>query len=99
MVRKKYSKKRLALGTGFILLAIFFLIFYLWHQTEIIRLGYETGKLEQKVLSLQEEVKKLEAKKSSLLSLSRVEKIAKEKLNLMEPGEEQVFYDDFEPLP
>jgi len=99
MVRKKYSKKQLCLGIGSILLAILFLTFYLWHQTEIIRIGYETGKLEEKVLSLREEVRKLEAKKSALLSLSRVEEIAKEKLNLSEPREEQVIYDDFERLP
>jgi len=99
MVRKKYNKKQLALAIGSILLAIFFLTFYLWHQTEIIRLGYETGKLEEKVLFLREEVKKLEAKKSGLLSLSRVEEIARKKLNLIEPREEQVIYEDFERLP
>lgn len=66
---------------------------------ESIRIGYETGELEKKVSSLKEEVKKLEAKKSSLLALQRVEKIAKEELKLREPKEGQIIYDKFSPTP
>jgi len=98
MVRKKYSKKDIAVGISCVLLTTLILTLYLWHQTEIIRLGYEIGELEKEALHLREEVKKLETIKSSLLSLERVEKIAKEELKLVEPKEEQVIYDDFDPF-
>jgi cell division protein FtsL len=64
---------------------------------ESIRIGYEIGTLEEKVLALQREVDELETEKSSLLSLDRVEKIAKEELNLVEPKKEQLVYDEFIP--
>lgn len=94
MVRKKYSKKEIAIAVSCAILTFSILTFYLWYQTEIIRIGYELGELEQNVLTLTEEVKKLEAKRSSLLALERVEKIAREELNLSEPKEEQIVDDD-----
>lgn len=75
-------------------LVICILTFYLWHQAEMIRLGYETRKLEEKVMSLTEEIKTLEAKKAALLSLDRVEQIATEKLGLRAPGKDQVIFED-----
>jgi cell division protein FtsL len=79
------------------IIVIFILTFYIWHQMESIRIGYEIGTLEEKVLTLQREVDELETEKSSLLSLDRVEKIAKEELNLVEPKKEQLVYDEFIP--
>ena len=79
------------------IIVIFILTFYIWHQMESIRIGYEIGTLEEKVLTLQREVDELETEKSSLLSLDRVEKIAKEELNLVEPKKEQLVYDEFTP--
>ncbi|MBE0460561.1 MAG: cell division protein FtsL [Candidatus Aminicenantes bacterium] len=94
MVRKKLNKKKVFLGIIGTLIVVFILTFYIWHQAESIRLGYQKGELEEKVLALQKEVEKLEAKKSSLLSLERVEKIAKEKLNLSEPKKDQIIYEN-----
>lgn len=79
------------------IIVIFILTFYIWHQMESIRIGYEIGTLEEKVLTLQREVDELETEKSSLLSLDRVEKIAKEELNLVEPKKDQLVYDEFIP--
>jgi len=79
------------------IIVIFILTFYIWHQMESIRIGYEIGKLEEKVLTLGREVDELETEKSYLLSLDRVEKIAKEELNLVEPKKEQLVYDEFIP--
>ncbi len=79
------------------IIVIFILTFYIWHQMESIRIGYEIGKLEEKVLTLRREVDELQTEKSSLLSLDRVEKIAKEELNLVEPKKEQLVYDEFIP--
>ncbi len=76
---------------------IFILTFYVWHQMESVRIGYEEGELEDKVLNLRKEVESLESVKSSLLSLENVEKIAKEELKLVKPKEKQIVYDDFNP--
>jgi cell division protein FtsL len=97
MVRKKYTTKEIMLFVFCTIIVIFILTFYIWHQMESIRIGYEIGKLEEKVLTLGREVDELETEKSSLLSLDRVEKIAKEELNLVEPKKEQLVYDEFIP--
>lgn len=76
---------------------ILILTFYVWHQMESVRIGYEEGELEDKVLNLRKEVERLESAKSSLLSLENVEKIAKEELKLVKPKEKQIVYDDFNP--
>lgn len=82
-----------------IVIVMFVLTFYIWNQTESIRLGYDIGKLEENLQTMKKEVEKLETKKSSLLSLERVEKIAKEKLKLEKPKKEQILYDEFWPKP
>jgi cell division protein FtsL len=97
MVRKKYSTKEIILFVSSTIIVIFILTFYIWHQMESIRIGYEIGTLEDKVLTLGRQVDELQAEKSSLLSLDRVEKIAKEELNLVEPKKEQLVYDEFIP--
>ncbi len=79
------------------IIVIFILTFYIWHQMESIRIGYEIGTLEEKVLTLGRQVDELQTEKSFLLSLDRVEKIAKEELNLAEPKKEQLVYDEFIP--
>ena len=97
MVRKKFSKKEIFFGLIGILFALFTLCFYIWHQTESVSLGYDTAELEYTVLCLEKEVEKLETVKSSLLSLERVEKRAKEKLGLKEPKKVQIIYKDYDP--
>ncbi len=79
------------------IIVISILTFYIWHQMESIRIGYEIGTLEEKVLTLGRQVDELQTEKSYLLSLDRVEKIAKEELNLVEPKKEQLGYDEFIP--
>jgi len=78
---------------------MFFLTFYIWNQIESIRVGYKIGELEENLQSLKKDVEKLETEKSSLLSLERVEKIAKEKLKLEKSKKEQIIYDNFRPEP
>jgi len=99
MIRKKFSKKEIALGIFTAIFIIFILTFYIWHQMESVQMGYETGKQEEKVSALREDVKKLETKKASLLALERIEKIAKEELKLAPAKEYQIIYDDFNPTP
>ena len=97
MVRRKFGKKKITLGIACTLFVLFILSFYVWHQTESVSLGYDTAELEQKVIQLQKEVEKLETIRSSLLTLDRVERMARDKLKLSEPKEGQVIYKDFDP--
>jgi cell division protein FtsL len=95
MVHKKRTKKEIALGALASLMIVLTLTFYLWHITENTRLGYAIGSCENELKTLQEGVQKLEARKAALLSLERVEKIAREELGLAEPRADQVIYEDF----
>ena len=88
------NAKLIALGVGSICLLLVILTFYIWYQTEAIRLGLESGKLENKIQSLKEEIKQLEVRKAALLSLDRVEKTAREQLGFSEPRPDQVVYED-----
>jgi len=97
MVRKKYTTKEIMLFVSCTIIVIFILTFYIWHQMESIRIGYEIGTLEEKVLTLGRQVDELQTERSYLLSLDRVEKIAKEELNLAEPKKEQLVFDEFIP--
>ncbi len=96
MVRKKFSKKEIAIGIACTLFALLILSLYVWHQTESVSLGYDSAVLEQRVILLEKEVEKLETIKSSLLTLERVENIAREKLKLSEPKENQIVYWDID---
>jgi cell division protein FtsL len=94
MVRKKFSKKEILIGVSCMLLALLILSMYIWHQIESVSLGYDTAELELKVTQLETDVEKLETIKSELLALERVEKIARAKLALSDPTEEQIVYED-----
>lgn len=93
MVHRKFSIKELGLGTAFILLMLGIITFYIWYQTEAVQLGYRIGELETRVARLKEDIKKLETRKAGLLSLRRVEAIARERLGLADPGPDQILFD------
>ena len=90
MIRKKITKKEILIGIVSILFIITLLTFYIWHQAETIRLGYKTRELEEDISNLKKEIEQLEAEKASLLSLERVERIAKNKLRMKPPEEHQI---------
>jgi len=98
MVRKSFKKRDITIGIAFIALVISVLSFYIWHQTESVRLGYRTGGLEETVNQLRKEVEKLETIKASLLSLDRVERISRKELKLSAPEKEQIVYEDFDSM-
>ena len=99
MVHRRYGLKEIALGAGFVLLLLVILTFYIWYQTEAVQLGYRIGELEGRVARLKEDIKRLEAKRAELLSLRRVEGIARNELGLVDPVPGQVLYEgrDLEP--
>ncbi len=99
MVRKKVRKRDILIGAAWTLIVIVILTFYIWSQIESIRLGYKTGNLEADLENLKKDVEKLEAEKSSLLALEKVENIAKEKLKLQNTKSEQIIYNDENPIP
>ena len=70
------------------------LTFYIWYQSESIRLGYKIHDLELKVEQLKEEIKKLETRKAALLSPERIDRLAREDLNLTDPKPEQVIFEN-----
>jgi len=95
MVKKKFKKNTIIRAALFTLGTIFILTFYIWRQAESVKIGYSIRDLEEKVLKLQKEVETLKAEKTSLMSLERVERKAKQNLGLREPEEEQFIYEDF----
>lgn len=97
MVSKRFTKKKIAIGILCMVFIIALLTFYIWHQAESIRLGYQTRELEEEIASIKKDIEQLEAKKTSLLSLERVEKIATQKLNMSSPEDKQVVYHESAP--
>ena len=84
----------MALAVFISLTIIFFLTFYIWHHAESIRLGYNAGDLLDRIEALKLEVEELESQKASLLSLWRVEQVARQELMMVSPENKQVVYDD-----
>ncbi len=75
---------------------IFFLTFYIWHQAESVSIGYETEDLGNEIERLKEEIEQLETRKADLLSLDRVEQMAKQELGMILPSEEQIIFEKSE---
>jgi cell division protein FtsL len=80
----------------YLLLAVATLTFYIWHQSALISLGYQTSGLEMRIERLEVEIKKLETDKTALLAPDRVEKIARTELSLTDPNDGQIIYEDFQ---
>ncbi len=96
MVRRKYSRREVALAVGCLVFAISILTFYIWHQAALISLGYKMSQAEQQIRGLEEDIKKLETEKAALLSLDRVERTARQELHLTDPKDGQIIYENFE---
>lgn len=88
------SLSDIALTTGVILVVLSLLTFYIWHQTESIRMGYKIGEIEAQNAGLREEIRKLETRKEQLLSLETIDRIAREKLGMSDPHRDQVVYEN-----
>lgn len=93
MVRKKYSLKRILLVAGLAILFLCNITFYIWYQSESIRLGYKIHDLENQAEKRQEEIKQLEAKKEALLAPDRIDRIARNELNLQDVKPDQIIFE------
>lgn len=96
MIKKRYNRKEIRIAVICTVIVIFILSFYIWHQTESISIGYMTSDLQEEVSKLKKDIEKLETVRSSLLSLERVERIAREELKLQNPRENQIIFDDLD---
>lgn len=94
MVRKKFTWKQLVLSAVLAILFLGNLTFYIWYQSESIRLGYRIHELEMKVDNLKEEIKRLETRKEALLSLERIDRVARNELQLQDPKPEQIIFEN-----
>lgn len=65
-------------------------IFYIWVHLEIIKLGYEVSEAARHQIELTQENKRLKIEFSNLKSPERIERIARERLNLHYPMGEEV---------
>jgi cell division protein FtsL len=93
MVRRRYAKKEILLAAGCVLLAIGTLTFYIWQQSVLINLGYESSKLEKVKARIEKDIRRLDTEKASLLALNKVERIAREELQLADPRQDQIIYE------
>ena len=96
MIKKRYGGREIRIAAACTVIIIFSLSIYIWHQTESISIGYTTSGLEEEVLRLEKEIEQLETIRSSLLSLDRVERIAREELGLKNPKDNQIIWDDLD---
>lgn len=90
MKRKKNKGKGLAISLTAAVVVVLILLFYIWHQVESIRLGYDVNRLEAQLQALQEEIAALEAEKAELLSPENVEIIARKKLGFTQIRDDQI---------
>ncbi|MEN6561816.1 MAG: septum formation initiator family protein [Acidobacteriota bacterium] len=85
MVRRKWNVKGIALGAAVALAAVGILTFYVWYQTESVKLGLDITKSDARILELEKTIEALKLRRAALLDPGRVEAIAREKLGLTDP--------------
>ena len=69
----------------------FLLTFYVWQQTQPVRLGYQAGSIKAECDKWDQENRDLRLKINNLLSLERLDTVAKQK-NLAVPDKNSVIY-------
>lgn len=97
MIRRRWSPREIALGAAFLVAVIALLSFYVWYQSEAVYLGLETQKRETDIRLLDEEIRKLELDKASLLAPTTVAKKAREQLGLVLPDVTDIYYPEDRP--
>ena len=92
MIRRKWTVREITLGVAFLAAVLGILTFYVWYQTESVRLGMEISRRRELIRTLTEEIQKLQIKKTALLAPDRVEDIARKRLGLIDPKATDIFY-------
>ena len=76
---------------GLLIAAALILAFYVWQQTQSVRLGYSVDNCRKECEKWEQENKALRLKINRLLSMERLDGVAKEK-KLMNPDEKKIIY-------
>lgn len=92
MVRRKWSLKGIALGAALAGLTIGILTFYVWYQTESVKLGLDISRSDRRIRDLEESIEALKLRRAWLLDPGRVERIARDKLGLIDPADDNVIF-------
>lgn len=93
MVRRKWNWKGIALGAALFTIAAGVLTFYVWYQTESVRLGLEIAGNEARIRELRETIEALKLRRAVLLDPARVDRIARETLGLVDPDDAAIVYE------
>ncbi|MCX6569374.1 MAG: cell division protein FtsL [Candidatus Aminicenantes bacterium] len=93
MVHRKWSPRGIALGAAILVAVIGILTFYVWYQTESVKLGIDIGKSEDRIRKLEQDIEALKLRKAALLDPARVERIARESLGFADPKDDEVIYE------
>lgn len=93
MVRRKWSLKGVALGAAFFAAGAAVLTFYVWYQTESVKLGLDIAESDRRIRELEKAIEALELRKAALLDPARVEMIARDKLGLVDPKDDEIIYE------
>ncbi|MBI5555681.1 MAG: cell division protein FtsL [Elusimicrobia bacterium] len=67
-------------------------LIYVWQQIQVVRVGYSINQLKLQIEERENENRSLRIKLNNLGSLERVEKIAKERLKMINPPSENIIY-------
>ncbi len=88
------EKKQLAalIKMGLIIGVFVCALFYVWQQIQVVRIGYAIDKLKGQIEETENQNKYLKIKLNAVCSLDRVEKIAKDKLKMIDPSPENIVY-------
>jgi cell division protein FtsL len=93
MVRRQGTWKGIALGAAFFAAAAAVLTFYVWYQTESVKLGLDIAKCEDRIRDLEKEIEALKLRRAALLDPGRVERIARDSLGLVDPDDAAIVYE------
>ncbi len=92
MIRRRWNLKGVALAAAFGAAAIAVLTFYVWYQTESVKLGLDVSRCDGKIRELEDSIEALKLRRAGLLDPGRVEGIARGKLGLVEPPDADIVF-------
>lgn len=69
---------------------VWILVAYVYTQNETRKVFAETQKIEKQILDINAEFARLQIEKSTLVANNRIEKVAREQLDMKMPEEEQI---------
>jgi cell division protein FtsL len=98
MVRRKLNLRGIAIVAASVVLGVGILTFYVWYQTESVKLGLDLAKSEARIRELELSIESLKLRRAELLDPRRVERIAREKLGLVDPPDAEIVYEKKDPI-